>query len=44
MARAAVAGAVAGAAPVEVRVVWDAPWSPAMIDGIAARAAGLQVS
>jgi metal-sulfur cluster biosynthetic enzyme len=44
MARAAVAGAVGGAAPVEVRVVWDPPWSPAMIDSIAAQAAGLQVS
>ena len=36
MARAAVAGAVGGAAPVEVRVVCDPPWSPAMIDRIAA--------
>lgn len=44
MARTAVAGAVGDTAPVEVRVVWDPPWSPAMIDSIAAQAAGLQVS
>ncbi len=35
MARAAVAGAVEGARAVELRVVWDPPWSPAMIDGLA---------
>ena len=44
MARAAVARAVGGAAPVEVRVVRDPPWNPAMIDSMAAQAAGLQVS
>lgn len=34
MARAAVAGAVGDARAVELRVVWDPPWSPAMIDGL----------
>jgi len=36
MARAAIADAAEGAVAVEVRVVWDPPWSPAMIDEDAA--------
>ncbi len=43
MARAAVAEAVGHVAAVEVRVVWDPPWSPAMIDAVAAEALGLRV-
>lgn len=43
MARSTVAAAL-GEAPVDVRVVWDPPWSPAMIDEIAAAATGLQVA
>ncbi len=31
MARVAISDAVDGAVAVEVRVVWDPPWSPAMI-------------
>ncbi|MDA8268049.1 MAG: iron-sulfur cluster assembly protein [Actinomycetota bacterium] len=42
MARAAIVGAVDGAVEVEVRVVWDPPWSPAMIDEDAARARGFR--
>lgn len=42
LAQTAVAEAVGGA-PVEVRLVWDPPWSAAMIDQIAAAAAGLRV-
>lgn len=42
MARAAVADAVGTAAGVDVRVVWDPPWSPAMIDDEAARALGFR--
>ena len=41
MARAAIADAVAGAAGVAVRVVWDPPWSPSMID-VAAGTSGLR--
>lgn len=41
-ARAAVAAAVGDAAAVDVRVVWDPPWSPAMIDDAAAAALGLR--
>jgi metal-sulfur cluster biosynthetic enzyme len=44
MAETVVAGAVGGAAVVEVRVVRDPPWSPAMIDEIAAAAAGLRIT
>ncbi len=29
--------------PVGVRVVWDPPWSPAMIDHVAAAALGLKL-
>jgi len=44
MARAAVTEAVGDAsAPVEVRVVWDPPWSPAMIDDSAAAALGFRI-
>ena len=44
MARAAVTEAVGDAtAPVEMRVVWDPPWSPAMIDNAAAAALGFRV-
>ncbi len=42
MARVAVAGAVDGAVAVDVRVVWDPPWSPAMIDEAAAAALGFR--
>jgi len=42
MARAAIADAIDGAGEVDVRVVWDPPWSPAMIDEDAARALGLR--
>ena len=42
MARAAIADAVDGAVEVNVRVVWDPPWSPAMIDEDAARALGFR--
>lgn len=43
MARMAVSDAVDGAAPVDVRVVADPPWTPAMIDQVAAAAAGLRI-
>ncbi len=42
MARTAIADAVDGAVEVDVRVVWDPPWSPAMIDGAAAAALGFR--
>lgn len=42
-AKAAVTDAVGGAMPVGVRVVWDPPWSPAMIDHVAAAALGLKL-
>ena len=42
MARAAITDAVDGAVEVDVRVVWDPPWSPAMIDEDAARALGFR--
>ncbi len=42
MARAAIDDAVDGAVEVDVRVVWDPPWSPAMIDEDAARALGFR--
>ncbi len=42
MARAAIADAVDGVVEVNVRVVWDPPWSPAMIDEDAARALGFR--
>ncbi len=40
MAREAITEAVDGRVPVEVRVVWDPPWSPAMMDDEAAGALG----
>ena len=43
MARVAIDDALSGAVPVDVRVVWDPPWSPAMIDRDAARALGFRV-
>jgi len=43
MARAAVAEAVGDVTAVDVRVVWDPPWSPAMIDNVAAEALGLRI-
>ncbi len=42
MARAAIADAVDGSVEVDVRVVWDPPWSPAMIDEEAAAALGFR--
>ncbi len=42
MARAAIARAVDNAFAVEVRVVWDPPWSPAMIEEDAARSCGFR--
>ena len=42
MAGAAIAEAVDGAVEVDVRVVWDPPWSPAMIDEEAAAALGFR--
>lgn len=42
MARTAIADAVDGAVGVDVRVVWDPPWSPAMIDEEAAAALGFR--
>ena len=42
MARTAIADAVNGAVVVDVRVVWDPPWSPAMIDEEAAAALGFR--
>ena len=42
MARVAITDAVDGGVEVDVRVVWDPPWSPAMIDEDAARALGFR--
>ncbi|MDA8039526.1 MAG: metal-sulfur cluster assembly factor [Actinomycetota bacterium] len=42
MARAAIADALGNSAAVEVRVVWDPPWSPEMIDADAARSLGFR--
>ena len=42
MARAAIADALDGTVDVDVRVVWDPPWSPAMIDEEAAAALGFR--
>ena len=42
MARTAIADAVDGAVEVDVRVVWDPPWSPAMIDEEEAAALGFR--
>ncbi|MGH9169540.1 MAG: metal-sulfur cluster assembly factor [Acidimicrobiales bacterium] len=43
MARAAIDEAIDKRAPVDVRVVWDPPWSPEMIDDEAAAALGFRV-
>ncbi|MDA8294144.1 MAG: metal-sulfur cluster assembly factor [Actinomycetota bacterium] len=43
LARAAVADAVGATVPVDVRVVWEPPWSPAMMDAEVAGALGLRV-
>ena len=43
MTRAAIAQVVGGSTPVDVRIVWDPPWSPAMIDAEAAAALGFRV-
>lgn len=43
LAREAVGAAVGDAAPVDLRVVWDPPWSPAMMDATAAQALGFRV-
>ncbi len=42
MVRGAIVEAIERVARVEVRVVWDPPWSPAMIDEEAARALGFR--
>ncbi len=42
MAAAAVEEALGGAVEVEVRVVWDPPWSPAMLSDRAAMALGFR--
>ena len=42
MAKAAVQEAVGDAATVDVRVVWDPPWNPDMMDGAAAAALGFR--
>jgi metal-sulfur cluster biosynthetic enzyme len=42
MARAAVEAAVGSAAGVDVRVVWEPPWSPAMMHDEAAEALGFR--
>ncbi len=42
MARDAISEAVDEGVPVQVRVVWDPPWSPAMIDEEAAAALGFR--
>ena len=42
-AKTAVRQAAGDAVPVEVRVVWDPPWSPEMMDETAAAALGFRV-
>ena len=42
-ARTAVRQATGDSIPVEVRVVWDPPWSPSMMDETAAAALGFRV-
>lgn len=41
-AEAVVRQATADSLPVDVRVVWDPPWDPSMMDGAAASALGFQ--
>jgi metal-sulfur cluster biosynthetic enzyme len=43
MTRAAIVQVVGGSTPVDVHLVWDPPWSPAMIDAEAAAALGFRV-
>jgi metal-sulfur cluster biosynthetic enzyme len=43
MAKIAIQEALGGAASVEVRVVWDPPWSPAMMHDEAAGALGFRL-
>jgi metal-sulfur cluster biosynthetic enzyme len=42
MAKAAVQEAAGDVATVDVRVVWDPPWDPGMMDGAAAAALGFR--
>lgn len=42
MAREAILDVTSGTVPVEVRVVWDPPWSPAMLSAAAADALGFR--
>jgi len=42
-ARAAVRQAAGDSLPVDIRVVWDPPWDPSMMDGAAAAALGFRV-
>ena len=42
-ARSAIRQATADAIPVDVRVVWDPPWDPSMMDETAASALGFRV-
>lgn len=44
MARTAIQEALGGAAPVEVHVVWDPPWSPTMMHDDAAGALGFRLA
>jgi metal-sulfur cluster biosynthetic enzyme len=44
MARAAIADGIGAATRVDVRVTWDPPWSPAMMNDDAARACGLRAT
>ena len=43
MTRAAIVQVVGGSTPVDVRLVWDPPWGPEMIDAEAAAALGFRV-
>lgn len=42
MARAAIADEIGGALDVDVKIVWDPPWSPAMMSDDAAAALGFR--
>lgn len=42
-ARAAVRQAAGDSLPVDLRVVWDPPWDPSMMDGAAASALGFRI-
>src|ERR1039458_9147693 len=43
MARTAISQSVGNPTAVDVRIVWDPPWSPALIDAEAAAALGFRV-